>query len=336
MDKEIRHRSGTHRPANSCELPDPGVPEYFEVTVTAQQKTEVESFLRCLQNRICDELERLDGVGKFDSDEWDFADGGGGDSRVLESGNVFEKAGVNFSSIRGASLPMAATEKRTHLESRPFTATGVSLVIHPLNPYVPTTHMNLRFIDVEGGDWWFGGGFDLTPYYGFVEDAVHWHQTAAAACADFGEDLYPRLKKWCDKYFYLKHRDENRGIGGLFFDDFKQCGFTHSFEFVRSVGSHFLEAYVPIVKKRMDLDYGDREREFQLIRRGRYVEFNLVYDRGTLFGLQSNGRTESILMSLPPNVIWRYNWQAEPGSRERELADVFLKPRDWLRESGNL
>ena len=306
------------------------------MTVTPEQIAQVEVFLQNLQSRICDELERLDGAGKFNRDEWKFADGGGGDSRVLESGNVFEKAGVNFSSIHGASLPAAATEKRTHLGSRPFNATGVSLVIHPLNPYVPTTHMNLRFIHVDGGDWWFGGGFDLTPYYGFVEDAVHWHQTAAAACADFGEDLYPRLKNWCDEYFYLKHRDENRGIGGLFFDDFKEGGFSHSFAFLRNVGLHFLNAYVPIVKRRMGQGYGDRERQFQLIRRGRYVEFNLVYDRGTLFGLQSNGRTESILMSLPPYVTWRYNWQAEPGSPEQQLVDVFLKPRDWLEESSGL
>ncbi|MDE0308972.1 MAG: oxygen-dependent coproporphyrinogen oxidase [Acidiferrobacterales bacterium] len=305
------------------------------MTVTPAQNREVENYLRQLQDRICDELESLDGVGRFDRDEWEFVDGGGGDSRVLESGKVFEKAGVNFSSIRGASLPVAATQKRTHLESRSFTATGISLVVHPLNPYVPTTHMNLRFICVEGGEWWFGGGFDLTPYYGFVDDAVHWHRTAASACAGFGEDLYPRLKKWCDDYFYLKHREENRGIGGLFFDDFKQGGFARSFEFVRSVGSHFPKAYAPIVKKRMNQAFGDRERQFQLIRRGRYVEFNLVYDRGTLFGLQSKGRTESILMSLPPNVVWRYNFQAEPGSAEQELTDVFLKPRDWLSETGD-
>ena len=306
------------------------------MSVSEDQVNEVESFLQGLQNQICGELERLDGEGRFQRDEWDFPDGGGGDSRVLESGRVFEKAGVNFSSIRGTSLPAAATEKRTHLSRRPFTASGVSLVIHPVNPYVPTTHMNLRFINVDGGEWWFGGGFDLTPYYGFVEDAVHWHKTAAAACDGFQEGLYPRLKNWCDEYFYLKHRDETRGIGGLFFDDFKEDGFSRSFEFVRSVGAQFLEAYLPIVLKRMDMTYGDRERQFQLLRRGRYVEFNLVYDRGTLFGLQSNGRTESILMSLPPHVAWRYNWQAEPGSPERELVEEFLKPRDWLSESNRL
>ena len=306
------------------------------MSVSQDQVNEVDSFLQGLQKLICNELERLDGDGKFQRDEWDFPDGGGGDSRVLESGCVFEKAGVNFSSIRGVSLPAAATEKRAHLSCRPFTASGVSLVIHPLNPYVPTTHMNLRFINVDGGEWWFGGGFDLTPYYGFVEDAVHWHKAAAAACAGFQEDLYPKLKHWCDEYFYLKHRDETRGIGGLFFDDFKEGGFSRSFEFVRSVGSQFLEAYLPIVRRRMNQKYGDRERQFQLLRRGRYVEFNLVYDRGTLFGLQSNGRTESILMSLPPRVAWRYNWQAEPGTPERELVEEFLKPRDWLNESNRL
>ncbi len=301
------------------------------MTVTPDQVADVKAYFEDLQNQICSTLVELDRSGQFIQDEWQFADGGGGDSRVLESRGVFEKAGVNLSSIRGASLPPAATEKRTHLQHRPFTATGVSVVVHPLNPYVPTTHMNLRFIHVDGVEWWFGGGFDLTPYYGFVEDAVHWHRTAADACIG-REHLYPKFKKWCDDYFYLKHRKEARGIGGLFFDDFKEGGFADSFEFVRNVGTGFLKAYAPIVERRRDRAFGDRERNFQLMRRGRYVEFNLVYDRGTLFGLQSGGRTESILMSLPPKVAWTYNWQAQPGSREQELIDGFLKPRDWLTE----
>ena len=306
------------------------------MVVLPEQVNTIEDYFRNLQNQICSELEVLDEKGRFIQDEWQFADGGGGDSRVLESGRIFEKAGVNFSSIHGASLPKAATQKRTNLQDLPFTATGVSVVIHPQNPYVPTTHMNLRFIKVGDEKWWFGGGFDLTPYYGFIEDAVHWHQSAASACEGFQEDLYSRLKQWCDEYFYLKHRNESRGIGGLFFDDFKEGGLEKSFDFVQSVGAHFLVAYVPIVKRRMGMEFGDRERQFQLLRRGRYVEFNLVYDRGTLFGLQSNGRTESILMSLPPHVMWRYNWQPEEGSPEQRLVDEFLTPRDWLSESRNM
>ena len=298
--------------------------------VVESEAMKVEIFLKKLQERICSGLEALENSQKFAQDEWKFSGGGGGDSRVLESGTVFEKAGVNFSSIQGMQLPAAATEKRKNLKDQSFSATGISVIVHPCNPYVPTTHMNLRFIRVGVESWWFGGGFDLTPYYGFVEDAIHWHRTAAAACEGFGDGLHLRLKNWCDEYFYLKHRNESRGIGGVFFDDFTEGGFDHSFEFLQSIGSHFLDAYLPIVERRMLTPFGEREREFQLIRRGRYVEFNLVYDRGTLFGLQSGGRTESILVSLPPSVSWRYDWKAEPGSAEAKLAEEFLQPQDWL------
>lgn len=290
----------------------------------------VEAYLRTLQRDVCHALEALGGPERFIEDQWDYSGGGGGASRILESGAVFEKAGVNFSSIHGVRLPPAASAKRAELSDRPFSAMGVSVVAHPLNPYVPTTHMNVRFIRVDGARWWFGGGFDLTPYYGFVEDAVHWHRTAAAACEGFGDGLHQRLKTWCDEYFFLRHRNEARGIGGIFFDDFTDGGFDHSFRFLKSVGDHFLKAYIPIVERRQHTPYGARERDFQLMRRGRYVEFNLIYDRGTLFGLQSGGRTESILMSLPPNVTWRFDWRAEPGSAERRLTEEFLIPRDWL------
>ncbi len=290
----------------------------------------VETYLRALQQDLCQTLESLSPSDRFVEDQWNYAAGGGGVSRVLEGGEVFEKAGVNFSSIQGVRLPPAATLQRTSLENQSFSAMGVSLVIHPLNPYVPTTHMNVRFIHVDGQTWWFGGGFDLTPYYGFTEDAVHWHQVAARACEGFGEGLYLKLKKWCDEYFFLKHRGEARGIGGIFFDDYTEGGFEESFRFMQSVGDHFPTAYLPIVERRRNQPYGDREREFQCLRRGRYVEFNLVYDRGTLFGLQSAGRTESILMSLPPTVSWRYDWQAEPGTDEHRLTEEFLMPRDWI------
>ncbi len=299
---------------------------------TITDAARVEEYLRGLQQNICQALEQLGGSDRFVADPWSYAGGGGGITRVLESGRLFEKAGVNFSSIHGVELPAAATAKRTDLKDRPFSAMGVSLVIHPLNPYVPTTHMNVRFIRVDDSRWWFGGGFDLTPYYGFVEDAIHWHRTAAHACEGFGENLYPRLKTWCDQYFFLQHRGEARGIGGIFFDDFIEGGFDESFRFLRSVGNHFLEAYLPIVVRRRDMPYGEREQAFQWLRRGRYVEFNLVYDRGTLFGLQSGGRTESILMSLPPRVSWHYDWQAEPGTQEHQLKEVYLTPRDWLVE----
>ena len=291
-------------------------------------------YLIDLQDRICEAVSQEDGGEGFREDAWDRPGGGGGRSRVLEEGKVLEKAGVNFSHVQGDRLPGSATAQRPELTGRSFQAMGVSLVIHPRNPYVPTSHANVRFFVAEKQGqppvWWFGGGFDLTPYYGFEEDAQHWHRKARDACAPFGDDLYPRFKQWCDDYFFLKHRNEPRGIGGLFFDDLNEGGFDRCFAFMRSVGDAYTAAYLPIVQKRRGMPYGDRERDFQLYRRGRYVEFNLVYDRGTLFGLQTGGRTESILMSLPPLVKWRYDWRPEPGSDEAELYDVFLKPRDWL------
>ncbi len=301
--------------------------ETIDVAAVARYLTE-------LQNTICEQLSAIDGEA-FIEDDWTRENGaGGGRSRVLSGGRVFESAGVNFSAVAGDKLPPSATAHRPELEGRNFQAMGVSLVIHPNNPYVPTSHANVRFFvaekEGEPAVWWFGGGFDLTPYYGFDEDVIHWHSTAREACQPFGEALYPRFKHWCDDYFYLKHRAENRGVGGLFFDDFNELGFDDSFAFMRSVGDHFLAAYTPIVELRKDTPYGERERDFQLYRRGRYVEFNLVYDRGTLFGLQTGGRTESILMSMPPNVRWRYNWHPQPDEPEFELYENFLKPRDWL------
>jgi coproporphyrinogen III oxidase len=300
------------------------------------QTDAVRDYLTALQDRICDALEGVDGR-PFREDSWTREAGGGGRSRVLENGNLFEKAGVNFSLVHGEGLPPSATAQRPELAGRSFQAMGVSLVIHPHNPHVPTSHANVRFFVAERPDadpvWWFGGGFDLTPYYGRREDARHWHETAAAACTPFGDEVYPRCKQWCDDYFFLRHRNEPRGIGGLFFDDLNDWGFERSFAFMRSVGDHYLAAYLPIVERRRDTQFGQRERDFQLYRRGRYVEFNLVYDRGTLFGLQSGGRTESILMSLPPLVTWRYDWQPEPGSPEAELYEVFLQPRDWLNDA---
>ena len=295
----------------------------------------VKTYLLDLQERICAALAAEDGQ-PFREDSWDRPGGGGGRSRVLEGGKVFEKAGVNFSHVFGDGLPPSATAQRPELAGRRFQAMGVSLVIHPHNPYIPTSHANVRFFIAEkdGAEpvWWFGGGFDLTPYYGRLEDARHWHETARAACEPFGADVYPRFKKWCDDYFFLKHRAEPRGIGGLFFDDLNDWGFEHSFAFMRSVGDHYVPAYLPIVQRRRATPFGEREREFQLYRRGRYVEFNLVYDRGTIFGLQTGGRTESILMSLPPLVSWRYDWQPQPDSPEAELYEVFLQPRDWLAD----
>ena len=294
----------------------------------------VETYLRSLQDTITSSLEQLDGKGRFRRDAWPRPEGGGGESRVLRHGALFEQAGVNFSDVQGKQLPPSATAHRPELAGRAWRALGVSLVLHPWNPYVPTAHMNVRcFSATKPGEppvWWFGGGFDLTPYYGFEEDARHWHATAKDACdSSFGAEAYARYKKWCDEYFFLKHRNEARGIGGLFFDDLNAEGFERSFAFTRSVGDHFLPAYVPIAEKRRDTQYGEREREFQLYRRGRYVEFNLVWDRGTHFGLQSGGRTESILMSLPPLVRWEYDYKPEPGSQEAELYEKFLKPRDW-------
>lgn len=294
----------------------------------------VKSYLLDLQNKICQQLEELDGEGHFIQDEWTRAQGGGGLTRVLNKGKVFAKAGVNFSQVSGEQLPPSATAHRQELAGCQFSALGVSLVIHPNNPYVPTTHANVRFFIAHKENsppiWWFGGGFDLTPYYGFHEDCQYWHQTAQSACLPFGEDIYPRFKTWCDEYFYLKHRQEARGIGGLFFDDFNEGGFEHSFALMKSIGDHFMKAYAPIVEKRKSIEFGQREKDFQLYRRGRYVEFNLVYDRGTIFGLQSGGRTESILMSLPPEVHWEYNWQPEENSTEARLYKEFLPARDWL------
>jgi coproporphyrinogen III oxidase len=294
----------------------------------------VKGYLLTLQDRICDAIAEADGLVGFAEDKWDREAGGGGRTRVLNNGVVFEQAGINFSHVYGDNLPSSATASRPQLAGRSFQAVGVSLVIHPNNPYVPTSHANVRFFIAEKeGEvpiWWFGGGFDLTPYYGFEEDCIHWHEQSKAACEVLGADAYPRYKRWCDEYFYLKHRDEPRGIGGLFFDDLSEPGFDKSFAFMRSVGDHYLNAYLPIVERRKNTPYSERQRDFQLYRRGRYVEFNLVFDRGTLFGLQSGGRTESILMSLPPLVKWRYNWQPEPESEEAELYEVYLKPRDWL------
>ena len=289
-----------------------------------------------LQDRICSALQAEDSPHRFEQDDWTHGAGGRGRTRVLRNGQVFEQAGVNFSHVRGQRLPEAATQRRPELRNRPFQAMGVSLVVHPLNPYVPTTHMNVRFLVVDETSaapvWWFGGGFDLTPYYGYVEDAVAWHRAARAACAGFGDTVYEKYKRCCDEYFYLRHREECRGIGGLFYDDLSEGGFDRCFEFTCSVGDQFIPAYQPLVARRKATPYGDREREFQLYRRGRYVEFNLIYDRGTLFGLQSGGRTESILMSLPPHAAWRYHWAPEPGTPEADLYTQFLKPRDWLAE----
>lgn len=310
----------------------------------------VSSYLLALQDSICAALEREDGGGRFKEDRWSRPEGGGGGrSRMLSDGVIFEKAGVGFSHVSGKALPPSATASRPELAGRPFHAMGVSLVIHPHNPYVPTVHMNVRFFmteaapgmasaienqkpKIESSPWWFGGGFDLTPYYGFEEDAAHWHRAARAACEPHGADLYPRFKRWCDDYFFLKHRGEPRGIGGIFFDDFNAPGFVNAFRFLRSVGDAFLPSYLPIVQRRKATPFGERERDFQLYRRGRYVEFNLVYDRGTIFGLQSGGRTESILMSLPPLVAWRYDWKPEPGTPEARLYDVFLKPKEWANQ----
>jgi len=277
----------------------------------------------------------VDGKAKFIKDNWEKEGGaGGGLTRVLTDGTVFEQAGVNFSIVHGDNMPASATALRPELAGRNFSALGVSLVIHPHNPYAPTSHANVRFFIAEkaGEDpiWWFGGGFDLTPYYGFDEDAIFWHQTAKDACDPFGEDVYPKYKKWCDEYFYMKHRDEQRGVGGLFFDDLNEGSFDECFAFMQSVGNSYIKAYRPIVEKRKDTKYGERERQFQLYRRGRYVEFNLVYDRGTLFGLQTGGRTESILMSLPPLVRWEYRYEPEPGSEEARLYERFIQPQDWL------
>ena len=294
----------------------------------------VKHFLMTLQDNICTALQGEEPEVRFIEDVWQRAEGGGGRTRVLTGGEVIEQGGVNFSHIHGINLPPSATEKRPELANRKFQAMGVSLVIHPNNPYVPTSHANVRFFvaEKEGEPtiWWFGGGFDLTPFYPFEEDVIAWHQSAKDACDPFGEDIYATYKKCCDEYFYLKHRDETRGVGGLFFDDLNEMGFERSFKFMQSVGNHYINAYLPIIQKRKNTPYGEREREFQLYRRGRYVEFNLVFDRGTLFGLQTGGRTESILMSMPPVAHWKYNWQPEAGSPEAELYQRYLKPQNWL------
>ena len=293
----------------------------------------VRTWLLSLQERIVSAAEAVDGR-QFIRDSWERPEGGGGISRLIEEGNVLERGGVGFSHVKGSSLPPSAAANRPEVAGHPWEAMGVSLVFHPRNPYAPTVHMNVRFFTTTGEGnqrvWWFGGGMDLTPYYGFEEDAQHFHQTCRNALAPFGSELHPRFKQWCDEYFYLKHRKEARGVGGVFFDDFNAAGFEQSFAMTQSVGDHFIDAYLPILKRRKDIAYGERERDFQAYRRGRYVEFNLVFDRGTLFGLQSGGRTESILMSMPPIVKWRYDWQPEAGSPEAKLYTDFLPHRDWL------
>ena len=292
----------------------------------------VKEYLLELQNSICSGLEKID-QHKFKEDKWSYQSGGGGQSRVLADGAVIEKGGVNFSHVKGKALPPSATAQRPELAGKAFEALGVSLVIHPSNPYAPTSHANVRLFvagaNTEEPVWWFGGGFDLTPYYGFDEDAVHWHKTARQACEGFGEGAYEKYKSWCDDYFYLKHRDEQRGIGGLFFDDLNTPDFSTAFSFMRSVGDHYLPAYLPILERRHSTPWADAQRQWQLYRRGRYVEFNLVIDRGTLFGLQSGSRAESILMSLPPLVRWEYGYFPQPGSPEQKLMDHYLVPRDW-------
>jgi len=301
---------------------------------SAPDKAAVKTYLLDLQNRICDGLTKEDGAAEFIEETWERDEGGGGRSRVITEGAVIEKGGVNFSHVFGAQMPASATAHRPELAGRRFEAMGVSLVIHPRNPYVPTSHANVRFFIAEKEDaepvWWFGGGYDLTPYYGNEDDCRHWHRTARDACAPFGEEIYAHFKRWCDDYFFLKHRNEARGVGGLFFDDYNAPGFDDSFALMRAVGDSYLDAYCPIVARRKATPFGERERNFQLYRRGRYVEFNLVYDRGTLFGLQTGGRTESILMSLPPLVRWDYNWHPQADSAEAELYEKYLPARDWI------
>jgi len=296
-----------------------------------QQFQQVLNYLRSLQDNICNKFEEIEPQKRFKEDAWQHANGGGGRTRVMR-GEILESAGVNFSHVLGDKLPGSATAKRPELAGCGFEASGVSLVIHPDNPFIPTSHANVRVFKTTGTEnskWWFGGGFDLTPYYPFNEDIIHWHKTAQAACQPFGDDVYSKFKAWCDDYFYLKHRSETRGVGGLFFDDLNEWGFEKSFEFIQAIGNAYVNAYVPIVKKRMNTEFSEQHKAFQKYRRGRYVEFNLVYDRGTLFGLQSGGRTESILMSMPPEVSFRYNYQPEAGSEEAKLND-YLKPREWV------
>jgi len=303
------------------------------MTINSNSLSDVKNYLLDLQARIVAALEAVDGH-RFGLDTWERPEGGGGISRILEEGQVFERAGVGFSHVRGNHLPPSAAANRPDIAGRAWEAMGVSLVLHPRNPYAPTVHMNVRFFHATAKDqpavWWFGGGMDLTPYYGFEEDVCHFHRTCRDALMPFGPEWYPQFKKWCDQYFYLKHRREPRGVGGIFFDDFQALGFARSFDMLQSVGDRFIPAYVPILQRRKDLPYGLPERDFQAYRRGRYVEFNLVFDRGTLFGLQSGGRTESILMSLPPQVTWRYDWKPQPDSAEARLYSEFLIERDWV------
>jgi coproporphyrinogen III oxidase len=294
----------------------------------------VKDYLLGLQDAICQGLEQEDGKATFTEESWERPGGGGGRSRVIEQGHIIEKGGVGFSHVMGDKLPPSATASRPELEGARWQAMGVSLVMHPENPFIPTSHMNVRLFVAEkdGMDpvWWFGGGYDLTPYYGFDEDCVHWHQTAKDACDPFGEDVFPKFKQWCDDYFYLKHRDEPRGVGGIFYDDLNEWDFETTFKFMQSIGNSYLAAYLPIMQKRKELPWTQQHRDWQEYRRGRYVEFNLVFDRGTIFGLQTGGRTESILMSLPPHVQWKYNYQPEPGSEEAKLTDYFLTNKDWV------
>ena len=309
-----------------------------EFTSTLMNISAVHHYLLSLQQGVTDMLLYEDPSLELTQDQWQHTQGGGGQSWVLHQGEFIEQAGVNFSHVKGEQLPKAATLARPELEGLAFEALGVSLVIHPRNPYVPTTHANVRLFVTykeEGAVWWFGGGFDLTPYYAFKDDCVLWHTHAKKACDTLSANTYAHYKTWCDDYFYLKHRQEARGIGGIFFDDLNTQDFASCFEFIKQVGHHFCVAYQSILSKRKGHAYGERERNFQLYRRGRYVEFNLIYDRGTLFGLQSNGRTESILMSLPPTVTWRYNWQPEAGTPEADLYDYYLKARDWLSDAAN-
>jgi len=305
-----------------------------DTAMSQPRVNDVKAFLLDLQDRICAALEQADGGAQFVEDAWQRPGGGGGRSRVLAKGALFEQAGVNFSHVYGDALPASATAHRPELAGRGFQAMGVSLVIHPENPHIPTSHANVRFFiaekDGEAPVWWFGGGFDLTPFYPVEADVVHWHSVARDLCRPFGEQVYPDYKRWCDEYFFLKHRQEARGVGGLFFDDLNAWGFDSCFRFMQAVGDGFTDAYLPIVQRRKGDSWGQRERQFQLYRRGRYVEFNLVWDRGTLFGLQSGGRTESILMSMPPLARWEYDYQPEPGSPEAALTERFLAPRDWL------
>lgn len=297
--------------------------------------TAVARYMKDLHDRITAAVEALD-IARFRRDSWRRPDGGGGESRVLCDGEVFERAGVSFSHVHGAEMPRSASNLRPEVAGASFEALGISLVFHPRNPFVPTTHCNVRFLVATPKSapaiWWFGGGFDLTPYYPFDEDVLHWHRTARAACEPFGAGTYEKYKQWCDRYFFLPHRNETRGVGGLFFDDLNEGGFSRCFDLLQSVGDHFLPAYIPIVERRKLEPWGERERNFQLYRRGRYVEFNLIYDRGTLFGLQSRGRTESILMSMPPLARWDYDWHPAPGSPEARLYDEFLRPREYLTE----